>query len=176
MHAKRLFLQWALMTSLTAVGVVIAALLGWFGTMYRLDVTKLSLVILAVFAAATAWCGRLAWRTDLALGAQASEDGKKLGFQKFVKETENQAEHGWFAVGLCEKLGLTGTVFGFIIMLVNGFGGFAISDPLAIQRLLERLSAGMSTAFVTTLVGVVCSILLSLQFHQLERSLERLKS
>jgi len=169
---RTLFLRWSLLLSLAAVGAAIAWSLGWFKLAYDLDVTKLSFVILAVFAIATLWCGRLSWRLDTGTEILKTPEIR----QKYFKCIEDDAEHGWFAAGLCEKLGLTGTVFGLVIMLIGGFQGFQGTDPQSIQLLLERLSTGMSTAFITTLVGVVCSILLSLQYHQLARALAKERS
>ncbi|KPJ85277.1 hypothetical protein AMJ57_03685 [Parcubacteria bacterium SG8_24] len=171
MKARILFLRWSLVVSLTVVGLVIAAVLGWFELMYRLDVTKLSVAILVVFAAATVWCGLLTWRLETGLEVIRGPENRS----KLFREVDGNAEHGWFAAGICEKLGLTGTVFGFVIMLIGGFSGFQSTDPAATQQLLERLSTGMSTAFITTLVGVICSILLSIQYHLLARAVERYK-
>lgn len=172
MTAKRLFLRWSLIGSLSVVGFCIIAFLGWIETMVDYDVTKLSVVILCVFTVATLWCGRLTWRLDKGVPMTR---GSAFARMKFIKSIENEAEHGWFAAGLCEKLGLTGTVFGFVIMLIGGFHGIDSSDPESMQRLLEQLGTGMSTAFITTLVGVVCSIILSIQYHLLARELESLQ-
>lgn len=172
MTAKRLFLRWSLIGSLTVVGFCIIAFLGWIDTMLEYDVTKLSVVILCVFTVATLWCGWLTWRMGKDVPVTR---GSPFARMKFIKSVENEAEHGWFAVVLCEKLGLTGTVFGFVIMLTGGFHGIDSSDPASMQRLLEQLGTGMSTAFITTLVGVVCSIILSIQYHLLARELESLQ-
>lgn len=172
MTAKRLFLRWSLIGSLTMAGFCIITFLGWIDMMVEYDVTKLSVVILCVFTVATLWCGRLTWRLDRRIPLT---HGPAFARMKFIKSIENEAEHGWFAAGLCEKLGLTGTVFGFVIMLIGGFHGIDSSDPASMQRLLEQLGTGMSTAFITTLVGVVCSIILSIQYHLLARELESLQ-
>jgi hypothetical protein len=169
---KKVFLRWVLMASVTLVGAFVAFFLGWFGMIDKLDTTKLSFAIIAVFAVATAWGGMLFWRFENAL---ENKNFKTIDCVRALRDLENDAEHGWFAVGMCEKLGLTGTVFGFVIMLVGGFQNFQAADPQAMQQLLERLSTGMSTAFVTTLVGVICSIALSVQFHYLARVIEREK-
>lgn len=186
MHSKRLFLQWSLTVSLIAVGSVIVAVLGGFDLAWSLDGTKISFLIMGLFVVASGYCGVLAWRIDVALDTKRLQDlaassgtsvsaRRPLKFGAFLKETANQAEHGWLAIGWCEKLGLLGTVIGFIMMLIHGFHGFAPTNQADIQHLLDRLSYGMSTAFVTTLVGIVCGMLLELQFHMLDRSLERLR-
>lgn len=171
MIPKQLFLRWSLMASLIAVFALIAASLGWFGIMYRGDFTRLTVITICVLVAATTWCGALAWKVDRANSAPRSQDGVTT----FVKRLENDAEHGWFAINLCEQLGLLGTVFGFVAMLIDGFSGVQAGNPQAIQELLERLSAGMATAFLTTLVGYICSIALRFQYHMLDRVIQGMK-
>jgi MotA/TolQ/ExbB proton channel family protein len=171
MIPKQLFLRWSLMASLIAVFAMIAASLGWFGIMYKGDFTRLTVITIGVLAAATAWCGALAWKVDRARAAPRSPEG----LTAFVKRLENDAEHGWFAINLCEQLGLLGTVFGFVAMLIDGFGGVTAGNQQAIQELLERLSSGMATAFLTTLVGYLCSIALRFQYHMLDRAVQGMK-
>lgn len=165
---KRLFLRWALFANLVLVMLAIFYQLGWISLIYTMDSTKLSFLILAVFFAALAYCGDLAWRAD-----KLSES--KLISQAAVQGLEIRSEHGWFAAEICEKLGLTGTVLGFVMMLVGGFQSFDGADPQSIQNLLKQLSSGMSTAFITTLVGVICNIILSIQYHALDNHLKRMK-
>ena len=169
MLSHGLLLNWALFVTLIAVGAVIVASLGWFGKIYELDLTKISFLILTLFVVSTGWCGFLTWQTSKTMGGVDVLEFKHPDACKYL---ENQAEHGWFAAGLCEKLGLTGTVFGFIIMLVGAFQGFEAGNEQATRQLLEQLSSGMATAFITTLVGVVCSILLSVQYHNLSNVLD----
>ena len=78
MNQRKLFLQWVLTVSLITVGAVIAASLGWFGKIYSLDATKLSVVITVLFLAASAWCGKLAWRVDEALTLITAERTQQL--------------------------------------------------------------------------------------------------
>lgn len=84
-------------------------------------------------------------------------------------------EMGWFICGLLIKLGLLGTVIGFIVMLatVDSTQSF---DVTAIQKLLVGMSQGMRVALYTTLVGLVTSMVLSMQYLLLDRSADRLQS
>jgi biopolymer transport protein ExbB/TolQ len=76
-------------------------------------------------------------------------------------------------VDILLKLGLTGTVIGFILMLLP-IGEIKDFDPQIIQQLLSKMSGGMAVALYTTLTGLVTSILLKLQYFLLDTSLTRI--
>lgn len=84
-------------------------------------------------------------------------------------------ELGWFICGLLIKLGLLGTVIGFIVMLatVDSTQSF---DVAAIQKLLIGMSQGMRVALYTTLVGLATSMVLSMHYLLLDRAADRLQS
>ena len=79
-------------------------------------------------------------------------------------------ERGWLYSDIVLSLGMIGTVIGFMAML-SGFDSLDLSDPKAAQAMLIQLGTGMSTALITTAVGLVSSILLKLQFFMLENYL-----
>ncbi len=81
-------------------------------------------------------------------------------------------ERGWFFSDIVLSLGMIGTVAGFMMML-TGFATLDFSDIEAAQGMVARLGAGMATALSTTLIGLIASVLLKLQFFMLERTLER---
>jgi hypothetical protein len=80
---------------------------------------------------------------------------------------------GWFLVDVLIKLGLLGTIVGFIFMLapVSKNTTFDIST---MQKVLQQMSGGMATALFTTLAGLLGSLLLGLQYHFLERGADQL--
>lgn len=82
-------------------------------------------------------------------------------------------EFGWFVTGMLIKLGLLGTVIGFIIMLgaVDSAGSF---DVAAVQQLLGSMSEGMSVALYTTLTGLSASMVLGFQYLMLDRAADSL--
>lgn len=84
-------------------------------------------------------------------------------------------EMGWFICGALIKLGLLGTVIGFIVMLatVDSTQSF---DVAAIQQLLVGMSQGMRVALYTTLVGLTTSMILSLHYLLLDRAADRLQA
>lgn len=82
-------------------------------------------------------------------------------------------EFGWFVTGLLVKLGMLGTVIGFVIMLsaVEITPSF---DLTTVQRMLTSMSVGMSVALYTTIVGLVTSMVLGLQYLLLDRAADQL--
>lgn len=75
---------------------------------------------------------------------------------------------GWFCVGLMIKFGLLGTVIGFAIMLssVNSLEALEVSD---IKNLMQQMTQGMRVAMNTTILGLISSMLLGLQYLILDR-------
>ena len=71
------------------------------------------------------------------------------------------------------KLGLTGTVVGFILMLLP-IGEMKDFDPEKIQPLLSSMSGGMAVALYTTLSGLITSTMLKFQYFLLDSSLSKL--
>ena len=88
-------------------------------------------------------------------------------------ELTNTHAAGHFIADLLLKLGLTGTVIGFILMLLP-IGEIEQFDPSLIQRLLAAMSGGMAIALYTTLAGLVTSTLLKLQYYLLDSALASL--
>ena len=74
---------------------------------------------------------------------------------------------GHFAVDMLLKLGLLGTIVGFIMMLAP-VGELTDFDPNVLQQLLGQMSGGMAVALFTTIAGLVTSALLGLQYQLLD--------
>lgn len=82
-------------------------------------------------------------------------------------------ESGWFIADLMIRLGLLGTVVGFILML-GSLSSIENVDIHAIQQLLTNMSSGMQTALYTTFTGLSAGILLSFQYQLLDQGADRL--
>ena len=89
------------------------------------------------------------------------------------EHARGQHEMGWFVSGLLVKLGLLGTVIGFILMLrsVLSLGTIEFND---VQGLLGEMTVGMAVALNTTLMGLLTSMLLGLQYLMLDRGADKL--
>ena len=66
------------------------------------------------------------------------------------------------------SLGMIGTVVGFIYMLYSVFTGIDLSDTSNLQESLAMMAKGMGTALLTTLVGLVSSVLIKCQLVMVE--------
>ena len=71
------------------------------------------------------------------------------------------------------KLGLLGTIIGFIFML-GSVANITDFDVTTMQKILKHMSIGMGTALYTTLAGLVCSMLATAQYHLLDSSVDKL--
>lgn len=138
--------------------------IGWshgiIQTLYENDVTKISVVMAIIFAWQSFVCG-------IELQNQCSPF-------KSDKNTKKNVERGWFLSDILLSMGMVGTVIGFIAML-TGFFDLDFTDAASVQSLIGNLGYGMSTALTTTLVGLICSILLKLQFFMLESVIDENK-
>ncbi len=82
-------------------------------------------------------------------------------------------ELGWFMADMMIKLGLLGTIVGFVMMLasVTNVSDFSAG---AMQGVLKSMSVGMGTALYTTFAGLVCSILTTAQYYLLDQAADNL--
>ena len=104
---------------------------------------------------------------------EAEHASNDLLVDVYVENVRGQHEMGWFVAGILLKLGLLGTVIGFIMMLrsVVFSDSFEMSD---VQDLLGNMTVGMGVALTTTLVGLVTSALLGFQYLLVDRGADRL--
>ena len=80
--------------------------------------------------------------------------------------------HGWFAADSVLKIGLLGTIIGFILMLAP-IGELTSFDATSLQSALAAMSAGMAVALYTTLTGLIANILLRFQFQFLADTMQK---
>lgn len=85
----------------------------------------------------------------------------------------NPGETGWYLVDVLVRLGLVGTIVGFVIVLGTLADGPAPTGD-NIQALLISMSGGMGIALYTTLAGLICASLLGAQHMILSRATEQL--
>jgi len=74
---------------------------------------------------------------------------------------------GTFASDTLMKLGLLGTIIGFIVMLAP-IAGLDATDRTMMKSSMGLMSDGMAIAMYTTLAGLVGSILLKVQYYMLD--------
>ncbi|MFQ5660824.1 MAG: MotA/TolQ/ExbB proton channel family protein [Gammaproteobacteria bacterium] len=91
----------------------------------------------------------------------------------YESRLKNPHEIGWFLTDLMIKLGLLGTIVGFVLML-GSVANVTDFDVNSMQHILKSMSAGMGTALYTTFAGLVCSILAGIQYHMLDQGADEL--
>jgi hypothetical protein len=82
---------------------------------------------------------------------------------------------GAFASDTLMKLGLLGTIIGFIIMLAP-IAGLDAGDRTLLKSSMGLMGDGMAVAMYTTLAGLVGSILLKIQYFMLDAATARVFS
>ncbi len=92
-------------------------------------------------------------------------------FEIYVDKLRGPLEIVGFWSDTLIRLGLIGTIVGFIMMLQSFVSGPSPSEE-NIQTLLITMSKGMGTALYTTFAGLVASTLLGLQQQLLSRTVE----
>jgi MotA/TolQ/ExbB proton channel family len=142
-----LFLRWVVLQAVVATLLAGAALA--YGD--QLQGASLAMVplILAVLAGTSGYAGLLAWRSD---------DGAS---------PSGGLRHLWFAAGVCQLLGLLGTVAGFYAMFNHG-GTPASTTAGAASDLATRVTHGAGVALSATFIGILASIVILLEHHVLD--------
>ena len=123
--------------------IIISAAISWYFSfvefLYANDFTKLSFVIIAIFSFTTL----------------------SIGYKYFTENIDFELE--WFISEIVISLGMIGTVVGFIFMLYSAFSELNVTDTIKLQQSMMLMAQGMGTALLTTLVGLISSVLIKCQ-------------
>lgn len=189
--------RWLLVFGGVVYALYLAHDLGWLSLLAFGDPTWLTFGILVLFVVASLYCGVLAWEmarqhtiwkrlhhgerldarswaTDYLaerrtlVGADATALGDLLH-----ERIKGRTELGWFSAGLLLKLGLLGTVIGFVIML-GSIGSASDLQSQGLDTLIRGMGIGMKVSLYTTIVGLVGSMLIGLQMLVVDRAADRL--
>ena len=151
------------------------------------DRSKISMIILAIYVLATVHWFYVALSLDREVSSiiepkentligrfllNTDKNSEKNNLLLIEDELSNKHSVGYLAVDVLLKLGLTGTVIGFILMLLP-IGEIKDFDPEILQKLLSTMSGGMAVALYTTLTGLVTSMILKFQYFVLDSSLSQ---
>ena len=146
-------LKWWLISCLTMLGIGICIYFDLHINLYESDITKISFLILLVFVCTSIWIGNKTYLVDR------------------LDDYNQRADVGWVIAESCLALGMVGTVTGFLIMLGTAFENIDLSNTATLQQALSDMAMGMSTALYTTLIGLVCSLIIKVQLINLEVAL-----
>ena len=182
--------QYLLQRTIILMTVIIFALyvlydLNFLNLILESDKSKISLLIFTIYLLATMHWMYVATNLDSEMKGggkvsdflKVSQSKTSTGRQSLLKiledELSNRHALGHMTSDILLKLGLTGTVVGFILMLLP-IGEMKDFDPEKIQPLLSSMSGGMAVALYTTLSGLVTSTVLKFQYFLLDSSLSKL--
>ena len=146
-------LKWWLIFCLTLLGLCACVYFNIHKDLYAADVTRLSFLIISIFICTSVWIGTKTY---------------KIGIHQ---DYNQKSDVGWFVSESCLALGMVGTVTGFLIMLGTAFENVDVTNSATLQQALSDMATGMSTALWTTLVGLVCSLIIKVQLVNLEVAL-----
>ena len=100
---------------------------------------------------------------------------QQILLQLFADKLNKQLKIGLLVSDMMLKLGLLGTIVGFILMLAP-ISNIDAYDVSTLKTALSSMSGGMAIALFTTLAGLVGGILLRTQYYLLDEANEELFS
>jgi MotA/TolQ/ExbB proton channel family len=115
---------------------------------------------------------------NLAVKAETQQFGRidqTLLLRSLADRLRGSNGFGAFASDTLMKLGLLGTIIGFIVMLAP-IAGLDATDRAMMKSSMGLMSDGMAIAMYTTLAGLVGSILLKIQYYMLDAATARVFS
>ena len=168
MAEKKLFLTWLLFASLISVGIIIGIQFDVFSFVYTNDASKLSIAIFAVFIIMTLYCGNLAWRLSC-LKEKVEHAEFNPAYYQTYKKIEIGILHVEEAINNSVLAGFLGTVLGVMLMIyaIKTMGTVQIASLADVWEIAKWAF----TASITTAVGIISAILLSIQRHLLRIAL-----
>ena len=115
---------------------------------------------------------------NLVVKAEMQQSGRidqTLLLRSLADRLRGSSGFGAFASDMLMKLGLLGTIIGFIVMLAP-IAGLDATDRAMMKSSMGLMSDGMAIAMYTTLAGLVGSILLKVQYYMLDAATARVFS
>jgi hypothetical protein len=132
----------------------------------------------------------MTWKAELAKAQKAPEPPLRGGLvDSFVADVIRSREHpsevegnahllmmslgasfrrrtkvGTYGADLLYKLGMLGTMVGFVMML-NSMGDLANFDVETLRGALQKMIAGMAVSLLTTIAGLIGGILLRIEYN-----------
>ena len=186
-----IFIYWIYFISLISIAFYVLGSLGFISNIFQADISYISSLITFIVIFYLFQCGYylnklrdavyfldkeinsdsnnifiMIYR-EYQLTDNISKDNKTSSQEDFKLKLYEFADNGFFVSDLLLKLGIIGTVIGFIIML-SSLSAIDEMNLSKMNNLLLSMSTGMKVALYTTLTGLIGSILLSIQYNFLE--------
>ena len=186
-----IFIYWIYFISLISIAFYVLGSLGFISNIFQADISYITSLITFIVIFYLFQCGYylnklrdavyfldkeinsdsnnifiMIYR-EYQLTNKISKDNKTSSQEDFKLKLYEFADNGFFVSDLLLKLGIIGTVIGFIIML-SSLSAIDEMNLSKMNNLLLSMSTGMKVALYTTLTGLIGSILLSIQYNFLE--------
>jgi len=120
--------------------------------LFVLDSTKISLIILTILVACSAFIGYKAYKKQF----------------RHREVSQKSVEPIWFFSDAVLSIGMVGTLVGFLIVLTTTFSNITDYSPEELKNIIGTLASGMGIALITSLTGLLSSILLKFQLVLLD--------
>ena len=192
-NIDNVFIYWLYFVSLILISIYILESFGFISGLFREDISYISSLIVSIFIFYLFRGGYYLYvlrnaidnldRNDLHLNnnifvdildeykVSSSNNSNKKPFQEELKlRLYEIVDNGFFVADILLKLGIVGTVIGFIIML-SSLSTIDEMNLAKMNNLLLSMSSGMKVALYTTLSGLICSILLTIQNNFFENKI-----
>tara|TARA_Y100001936_G_scaffold106989_1_gene105087 strand:+ start:2323 stop:2970 length:648 start_codon:yes stop_codon:yes gene_type:complete len=192
-NIDNVFIYWLYFVSLILISIYILESFGFISGIFREDISYISSLIVSIFIFYLFRGGYYLYvlrntidsldRNDLRLTnnifvdildeykVSSSNNSNKKPFQEELKlRLYEIVDNGFFVADILLKLGIVGTVIGFIIML-SSLSTIDEMNLAKMNNLLLSMSSGMKVALYTTLSGLICSILLTIQNNFFENKI-----
>ncbi len=157
-----LFLRWWVMILVVVAGAIITWIAGGFTMIYEGDPTMISFVVIGVAAFMSVRLGELSWKL-----CRMPKDATLHDITVF----DVNKESGWLSSTMCSRVGLVGTMWGFIVAL-DALSGLNFDDPASLQHTIVGVTVGVKIALYTTLVGQLSNIIINVQTFNLSQGIQ----
>lgn len=125
--------------------------------LFVVDVTYLSLFIIALFLLCNGFISYFSFLIQF--------------YEQ--KISESSLKPLWFMSDVVLSIGMVGTLIGFMMVLGNAFDIASVSAE-QMKKVISEVASGISVALITTLTGLICSIILKMQLVLLDDDNEKL--
>ena len=149
---------WTTVVILTVFAGTLEYYIGATSFIWEKDPTKISLGILSIFSMVTLMVGYYSYQIQF----------------KNIKITENKLQPLWYFSETVMSIGMVGTLIGFLMVLTTTFVDIDTTSTQEMKRVIGQLASGMGIALLTSLCGLVSSILLKFELVLLEAENEKI--
>jgi hypothetical protein len=146
---------WTSIVLLSLFGAFMQYQYSLFDFVYEKDVSRITFLISFIFILTTIKIGIESWR------------------QQFTDKNHRNIDILWFSSDVLMSIGMVGTLIGFLLVLTTTFTNIDTTSASAMKAVIGTLASGMGIALMTTLAGLVSSIVIKFQLVMLESSDEK---